>query len=375
MDHQRTSFYGMRQQVLEGRDVDQVIWGMIGDAIKDAVDKYITQDYVAANVAEWARTNFDVTIDADDLRACAASRTSRSSSRTRPAPRPRRNIAATLGEFMGEDPEDPHDWDTKGLSSWAMSRFHVNLPQTQIRKMDADEVEEQLREAALEQIDKRDVRRAREVPRAALRRERAGELGEGQVRRSRSSPRRCSPTTGRAQRRARPADEIVELIESRAREAYAPREIEYPVDHMLTFVVRRRRHGSIDNPYAADYVRAVGAGEVRRRAAARPHPRPRRVRKLRDELIGYQEQCARATAGSTTRSTAIVQANGDAATTLAEARSTRASACRLDRRRPRRRHAAGQERGAGRRPRRRRQPSRRATCWSTAAAAVPAARS
>ena len=49
MDYQRTSFYGMRQQVLEGRDVDQVIWGMIGDAIKDAVDKYVTQDYVAAS--------------------------------------------------------------------------------------------------------------------------------------------------------------------------------------------------------------------------------------------------------------------------------------------------------------------------------------
>src|SRR5439155_10078135 len=60
MEHQRNVFYGMRQQVLEGRDVEQVIWGMIGDAIRDAVDKYITQDYIAANVAEWARVNFNV---------------------------------------------------------------------------------------------------------------------------------------------------------------------------------------------------------------------------------------------------------------------------------------------------------------------------
>src|SRR5688500_7010156 len=44
MDHQRTTFYGMRQQVLEGREIDQVIWEMIGDSISDAVDKYITQD-------------------------------------------------------------------------------------------------------------------------------------------------------------------------------------------------------------------------------------------------------------------------------------------------------------------------------------------
>ena len=34
MDHQRTSFYGMRQKVLEGKEIDSIIWGMIGDAIK-----------------------------------------------------------------------------------------------------------------------------------------------------------------------------------------------------------------------------------------------------------------------------------------------------------------------------------------------------
>src|SRR6185436_8821469 len=50
MDHQRTSFYGMRQQVLEGRDVDEVIWNMIHDSIVDAVDKYIVEDYVAATI-------------------------------------------------------------------------------------------------------------------------------------------------------------------------------------------------------------------------------------------------------------------------------------------------------------------------------------
>src|SRR5690349_20628153 len=68
MDHQRTIFYGMRQKVLVGQEVDQIIWGMIGDAIQDAVDKYLGQDYVATVCAEWAKTNFDATIDAGDLR-------------------------------------------------------------------------------------------------------------------------------------------------------------------------------------------------------------------------------------------------------------------------------------------------------------------
>ena len=72
MDHQRTTFYGMRQQVLEGRDVDQVIWGMIGDAIRDAVEKYVSNDYAASVMAEWARVNFEVTIDPGDLRGLTA---------------------------------------------------------------------------------------------------------------------------------------------------------------------------------------------------------------------------------------------------------------------------------------------------------------
>src|SRR5207237_2956199 len=37
MDYQRTTFYGMRPQVLEGRDVDHVIWSMIGASTNAAV--------------------------------------------------------------------------------------------------------------------------------------------------------------------------------------------------------------------------------------------------------------------------------------------------------------------------------------------------
>src|SRR5207302_156118 len=68
MDKQRLTFYGMRQKVLEGRDVNEVIWKMIGESIRDAVDKYIQQDYIAAVVADWAKTNFEVQIEPYDLR-------------------------------------------------------------------------------------------------------------------------------------------------------------------------------------------------------------------------------------------------------------------------------------------------------------------
>jgi len=38
----------------------QSIWKMIGDAIRDAVDKYVTQDFVAATASEWRGTKLRV---------------------------------------------------------------------------------------------------------------------------------------------------------------------------------------------------------------------------------------------------------------------------------------------------------------------------
>ncbi len=51
-----------------------------------------------------------------------------------------------------------------------------------------------------------------------------------------------------------PPEQIVDLIESRARAAYARREIAYPVEHALTFAYGGPE-GFTDHPYSADYIR------------------------------------------------------------------------------------------------------------------------
>src|SRR5439155_11079233 len=156
MNHQRTVFYGMRQQVLEGREVDQVIWQMISEAIRDAVDKFITQDFVAANIAEWARVNFDVALDPEDYKGYRRYDDIEPFIKEQAKAEAQTTITATLAEFTGESTEDRTAWDTKGLQSWAMSRFHVQLSQNQIRAMDYAELEAKLRDSAVEQIEKRD---------------------------------------------------------------------------------------------------------------------------------------------------------------------------------------------------------------------------
>ena len=287
MDYQRTSFYSMRQQVLEGRDVGQVIWGMIGQSIEDAVRKYIDEDHIAACICEWARTNFEVNIEPQDIRGLRTLTDLEDYIKSQARNEASTSISSTLAEFMGEDPEDPAAWDTRGLSAWAMSRFQVSLPQNQIRKMDAKELEDRLIQAAIEQIDRRDCAGiTRYLEPHFAEKALAGWALEkfGVV----VTPEEMIADEKRNVRK--PSQEIVALIEERARAAYARREIEYPVDHMLGYVFGGEN--AADNPYAADMVR----GWARMKFGVDltlDHVRSLTVRQLRDELIGYQEQFMR----------------------------------------------------------------------------------
>jgi preprotein translocase subunit SecA len=285
MDYQRTQFYGMRQKVLAGREVGNIIWGMIGDSIEDAVRKYIEEDYVAAVVCEWGKMNFDLTnLEPDDYRGIRTIADLENFIKSQARNEVESTVGATLTEFMGEEREE-REWDTKGLSSWAMSRFQVNLPQNQIRKMSADEVEEKLKTAAVEQIDKRDCSALvkyleplyAETELSSWAAEKFG---------VKVDPREMLIDVERQMRK--PVEEIVALIEEKAHQAYAQREIEYPVDHLLSFTFGGDE-GATDNPYAADYVRSWAKakyGEELSLDEIRSMP----VRRLRDRLIGFQEK-------------------------------------------------------------------------------------
>jgi hypothetical protein len=91
----------MRQRVLLGREVDEVIWDMIGQAITDAVDKYITKDFVAATISEWVRVNFDVVIEPEDLQGNARHQRPGALHQGQGARRGGDDITSTLGEYTG----------------------------------------------------------------------------------------------------------------------------------------------------------------------------------------------------------------------------------------------------------------------------------
>ncbi len=284
MDEQRTTFYGMRQRVLEGREIDGIIWDMIGDSITDAVDKYITQDHIANVVSEWARTTFDVNIEPEDLRGLRSYDDIEDLIKNKARIEAATNIASTMGEFMGEDRSNPEEWDMRSLSAWAASRFQVDMPVSQVRKMSAEELEEQLCQAAIEQIDKRDC--------AGLNRFLEPLYPEKEL---------CSWADAKFSVQITPeelmvdaernmpksADEIAAIVFDRAQTAYKQREIEYPVNYVLAYAAGGPDKTQIDNTYAADFLRSWIMGKYRvEMSPEQIMGRP--LSALRDEMAGYQ---------------------------------------------------------------------------------------
>jgi preprotein translocase subunit SecA len=257
---------------------------MIGQAIEDAVEKYVTEDYIAATISEWARGAFEVNIDPYDMRGLRRFEDVEEFIKRQARTEVETNLGSTLQEFMGEEPEDNANWDTKGLSSWAMSRFHVQISQSQLRKMDAHEVEEKLKEAALEQIEKRDCAEIVKYLEQDYALKQLCNWAEEKFN-IKVAPEELIQDAVR--RQPKPAEEIVEIIQERARAAYGPREVEYPVDQSLAYAF-----GDMGTPeYAAgvDFIRAWAMAKYRIDIPAE-RIRSLSMRKLRDELIGYQEQ-------------------------------------------------------------------------------------
>ncbi|MEM6561249.1 MAG: hypothetical protein AAF656_06595, partial [Planctomycetota bacterium] len=233
-DIQRTYFYGERQKVLEGREIESVIWDMIGESVDDAVDKYVGQDYAAATIAEWARNELDINVEPEDfggkqkkfediedtIRAKAANDIDMS-------------IASTLAEYMGEDPDDPNNWDVKSIAEWAGKKFGIALQQNEIRRMSDAELTGRLTAAAHQRIDKFDLAPIQRLlgPTYPL-----GQLANWMQEKFGFAVPIEDMVVDAERGITKPPAEIIELIEDRARQAYSRREAEYPVDHVLQMV-------------------------------------------------------------------------------------------------------------------------------------------
>ncbi len=154
MDYQRKIFYSRRRDLLAGESAKPIILEMIEAAIEKQTKETLDRDYPLRSMIEWIRANFDVELKLSQVDG-APQQEIEELIKERAKDNVRNDISISLGEYL-EDYDDPSTWDTAGLSKWAMNTFHVNLSINKIKGLKPPEIEEQLAEAAVEQVDKKD---------------------------------------------------------------------------------------------------------------------------------------------------------------------------------------------------------------------------
>ncbi|MCK4601981.1 MAG: hypothetical protein KAU28_05915, partial [Phycisphaerae bacterium] len=237
MDLQRHVFYSRRQRILEGHELEGLAKDMICKTLDEAVESYLEGRYPQRCIAEWARQNLQIPINSDQIRASSSEDlpSLEADLRQRAKEEARSTITMTLGEYMDEE-LDRKEWDLRGLSSWAMSRFNVNLSQNQLRKMTPQEVEAELTEAAIRKVDEIDLSPAGKF------------LAEGYAKKALTEWARNKFAVEVA------ADELGEDVESakaalvgKMEAAYRRREIEYPVEYVVDMTIGQ---AGAENVYA-----------------------------------------------------------------------------------------------------------------------------
>jgi preprotein translocase subunit SecA len=154
MDYQRKIFYSRRRHILAGKGLKDVIAEMINAAIAKNCDTILDEAYPCNCIAEWARANFGADLKAAEFAGAQADEIEEIM-KIRAKEASANNISLSMGEYL-EDYSDPQSWDIQGLCKWAMSAFRVSLSLNKVKHQSPEEIEEQLIEAAAEQIDKKD---------------------------------------------------------------------------------------------------------------------------------------------------------------------------------------------------------------------------
>ena len=237
MEHQRQKFYGLRQRVLEGREVRDLIFDYIADAIDDATKLYLDPEYPAECVAEYARERFDFSVPPERLRGKDAAEMD-TAVRKIADEEARHMIDVTLGEYIPiEGAEISVDFDSAGLINWAKSRFDVDLDAAQIREggvAERNALFNTLCQAAHERIERTDL------PKIAV--FTAEHYGVEKLIEWCKSKYGIEVTVEDILAAIADEDRTPqELIIKKADELYTKREIEYPVEFVMQLTMSQAR--------------------------------------------------------------------------------------------------------------------------------------
>ena len=158
MDSQRKVFYGRRQEILDADNLRPLVWDLLVESLQEMLNDWLRDEYPYECVGEWARRNLEVNLKKSALQGRSAAELE-DYVKGRAADEARTRAAETIGEFY-EFPETEETGeadaevqiDYKGISSWAGTRFGLELAPHELRNMAADEIEEKVQDAAAQRV-------------------------------------------------------------------------------------------------------------------------------------------------------------------------------------------------------------------------------
>ncbi|MGQ0627906.1 MAG: preprotein translocase subunit SecA, partial [Phycisphaerales bacterium] len=239
MEHQRQRFYGLRQRVLEGRDLRGLLFEYVRDAVSDAARLYLDKDYPAKSISEYAFQRTDTSIAPTRIRGLEGKELEERI-RLESREEVRNIIAMTLGEYVPPTEGDAPtvDFDAPGLIKWANDRFGIAFTEAELRGYGPELLSralDRIYEAAVDRIDNVDLSGAQSFLEK--------NYGVGEL---------CKWTRAKFDFELDPAavikaaqegpEHVEELIMSKARDLYTKREVEYPVDFVMemTMMIARQ---------------------------------------------------------------------------------------------------------------------------------------
>jgi preprotein translocase subunit SecA len=241
MEHQRQRFYGLRQRVLEGRDVKGLILGYIQEAVRDAADEYLAPEYPRQCVANFAQEKLETEVAPERLKGLEGHEMEKRL-REEATAEVRSMVDITLGEYIpAEGSEASVDVDTSGLAQWARTRFGVELDVNSLgENLDRRRIREMLVDAAVARIEATDL--------SGLYQFLEPSYGPSQLASWYKKKFDIDVTPGEIiAAQEDPATPPAALLVKKVEDLYAKREVEYPVDFAIEMTMMMMRQ----NPQAA----------------------------------------------------------------------------------------------------------------------------
>jgi preprotein translocase subunit SecA len=237
MDHQRHVFYDLRQRVLEGVEIRELIFEYIERAVADSVYNYLDPSYAANCIEEWLRENISVTIDSD--RMIGKDREDLHKLIIRDAlGESAEIIRVTIGEYLPDTIDlgegkiaerDETTWDYKGAVDWASAAWGSDLTIAEATELSRKEIVSRIEESAAAKVQSTDLSPL-DIYLVAQ---------HGQQELAKWVKAKFEIPFEAADLLDLELDEAVDLVMNRALKAYRNREQIYPVDFMIDMTSMR----------------------------------------------------------------------------------------------------------------------------------------